>query len=123
MKKVLSIDPDAMTVTVEACVVWEKLDKELAKHGLTLQLYPSSYPSATVGGWLAQGGAGIGSFEFGWFHDNLVSARVVLPNGEVRDFNGSVAPTPANFKSWHSLLLTRRFLYGPYYSLTHVWQK
>jgi len=89
MKRILTIDPDNMTVTVEAGVVWEKLDKELAKQGLTLRLYPSSYPSSTVGGWLAQGGAGIGSFEFGWFRDNLVSARVVLPNGEVREFGSS----------------------------------
>jgi FAD/FMN-containing dehydrogenase len=89
MKKVLSIDPDNMTVTTEAGVVWEKLDKELAKQGLTLRLYPSSYPSSTVGGWLAQGGAGIGSYEFGWFSDNLVSARVILPDGEVREFSGS----------------------------------
>ncbi len=35
---------------------------------------------------MAQGGAGIGSYEAGWFRDNVVSARVVLPNGEVREF-------------------------------------
>ncbi len=67
MNKVVRIDPDARTATVQAGVVWEKLDRELAKHGLTLRLYPSSYPSSTVGGWLAQGGAGIGSYEAGWF--------------------------------------------------------
>jgi Fe-S oxidoreductase len=52
-------------------------------------LYPTSYPAATVGGWLAQGGTGIGSYEAGWFRDNVVSARVVIPAGEVRDFSGS----------------------------------
>ena len=41
-----------------------------------------------MGGWLAQGGAGIGSYEAGWFRDNVVSARVVLPNGEVKEFKG-----------------------------------
>ena len=60
---------------VEPGVVWEVLDKALMKQGMTLRLYPSSYPSATVGGWLAQGGAGIGSLESGWFRDNVVSAR------------------------------------------------
>ena len=88
MRAIKHIDADKGTVTAEAGVVWEKLDKELAKHGLTLKLYPSSYPSATVGGWLAQGGAGIGSFEAGWFRDNVVSARVVLPHGEAREFSG-----------------------------------
>jgi FAD/FMN-containing dehydrogenase len=88
MNKVIKIDPNAQTVSAQAGVVWERLDRELAKQGLTLRLYPSSYPSSTVGGWLAQGGAGIGSYEAGWFRDNVVSARVVLPSGEVREFSG-----------------------------------
>ena len=74
MSRILHIDPEAQTATVESGVVWEKLDHELAKQGLTLRLYPTSYPSSTVGGWLAQGGAGIGSYEAGWFREN-VSAR------------------------------------------------
>jgi FAD/FMN-containing dehydrogenase len=88
MKRIVNIDGNAMTATVQAGVVWEKLDRDLGKQGLTLRLYPTSYPSATVGGWLAQGGTGIGSFESGWFSDNVVNARVVLPGGEVREFNG-----------------------------------
>ena len=88
MNHVLDIDKAAMTATVQAGVVWEKLEKELKKKGLTLRLYPTSYPSATVGGWLAQGGAGIGSYKFGWFFDNVVSARVVLPDGDIRRFTG-----------------------------------
>jgi Fe-S oxidoreductase/FAD/FMN-containing dehydrogenase len=88
MKSIKEINAEALTVTVQAGMVWERLDKELMKQGLTLRLYPSSYPSATVGGWLAQGGAGIGSFESGWFKDNVVSARVVLPSAEVREFRG-----------------------------------
>jgi Fe-S oxidoreductase/FAD/FMN-containing dehydrogenase len=88
LKKIKSIGSSALTATVQAGVVFERLDKELQKKGLTLRLYPSSYPSATVGGWLAQGGAGIGSFESGWFRDNVVGARVVMPDGNIRDFKG-----------------------------------
>jgi len=88
MKDVIYIDPDEMIATVQPGMVWEKLDKELEKHGLTLRLYPSSYPAASVGGWLAQGGSGIGSFEYGWFKENVISARVVLPDGQVRVFSG-----------------------------------
>ncbi|MGO8990877.1 MAG: FAD-binding and (Fe-S)-binding domain-containing protein [bacterium] len=89
MNKIIRIDPEALTASVESGVVWEKLDQELERYGLTLRLYPSSYPSSTVGGWLAQGGAGIGSYEAGWFRDNVVSARVVLPDGEVMDLKGA----------------------------------
>ncbi len=49
-------------------------------------MYPTSYPPSSAGGWLAQGGAGISSYEYGWFSDNVTSARVVLPNGEVKEF-------------------------------------
>jgi FAD/FMN-containing dehydrogenase len=84
LAKVLAVDAAAETVTVEPGITWEKLDKALAAKGLTLRLYPTSYPSSSVGGWLAQGGAGIGSYEYGWFAENVVSARVVAPEGGVR---------------------------------------
>jgi Fe-S oxidoreductase/FAD/FMN-containing dehydrogenase len=86
--KVISVDAEAGTVRVQAGAIWEQVDREIAKHGLTLRLYPSSYPSSSVAGWLAQGGSGFGSYEFGTFKENVVAARVVLPNGEIREFRG-----------------------------------
>jgi Fe-S oxidoreductase/FAD/FMN-containing dehydrogenase len=88
MNKVVEIDPEAMTATVEPGVVWEKLEKALNQQGLALRTYPSSAPSSTVAGWLAQGGVGFGAFEWGTFHQNVVSCRVVLPGGEVRELSG-----------------------------------
>ncbi len=88
MKDMLAVDAEENTVTVQPGITWEQLDSRIQKQDLTLRLYPSSYPASTVGGWLAQGGAGIGSYEFGYFRDNVVSARVVLPTGEVREFSG-----------------------------------
>ena len=85
---VLDVDGEAMTATVQAGAVWERLEERLARAGLAARLYPTSYPASTVGGWLAQGGAGIGSYEAGWFRDNVVSARVVLADGTVREFAG-----------------------------------
>ena len=89
MNKVLAVDAAALTVTVQPGVVWEKLDKELRKQGLALRTYPSSAPSSTVGGWLAQGGVGFGAYEYGAFRDSVVSCRAVLPSGEVRTFSGA----------------------------------
>ena len=88
MKNVLSVDKNNLTVTVEPGITWEKLEDALKPHDLALRLYPTSAPSSTVGGWLAQGGAGIGSYRYGFFAENVVSARVVLPTGEVREFSG-----------------------------------
>lgn len=86
MRRIVSLDKENQTVTVQAGITWEQLDKELKKEGLTLRLYPTSYPSSTAGGWLAQGGAGIGSYEFGYYRESVVSARVVLPSGEIKTF-------------------------------------
>jgi len=88
MKNVLSVDKENLTVTVESGITWEKLEDALKPHGLALRLYPTSAPSSTVGGWLAQGGAGIGSYRYGCFPENVIKARVVLPTGEVREFSG-----------------------------------
>ncbi len=88
LKNIVSIDKKNLTVTVEAGITWEKLDEKLKKEGLTLRLYPTSYPSSTAGGWLAQGGAGIGSYQYGYYADNVISARVVLPSGEIKEFSG-----------------------------------
>ncbi len=88
MNKILEIDEEQKIVRVQPGVVWKNLDEELKKRGLTLRLYPTSYPSSTVGGWLAQGGAGIGSYEYGWFKENVVSAKVLLPTGELKEFSG-----------------------------------
>ncbi len=86
MNKIININKQNNTVTVQPGIIWEKLDKELKKHGLALRLYPSSYPGSTVGGWFAQGGAGIGSYEFGFFKENVESIKIVLPNGNVEKF-------------------------------------
>jgi Fe-S oxidoreductase/FAD/FMN-containing dehydrogenase len=86
LTEVLEIRKDR--VTVQAGISWKKLDERLAGEQLTLCLYPSSYPSSTVGGWLAQGGAGFGSWKHGWFAENVLSARAVLGDGSVRDFRG-----------------------------------
>jgi Fe-S oxidoreductase/FAD/FMN-containing dehydrogenase len=88
MMRVLKVDTDELVVTTHPSAIWEQIDREIKKQGLTLRLYPSSYPSSSVAGWLAQGGSGFGSFEYGQFKDNVVSARVVLPTGEAREFRG-----------------------------------
>jgi Fe-S oxidoreductase/FAD/FMN-containing dehydrogenase len=88
MSDVVSVDTDKLEAIVQPGITWERLDRALWSKGLTLRLYPSSYPSSTVGGWLAQGGAGFGSYQYGYLRDNVTSARAVLPDGTVRAFEG-----------------------------------
>jgi FAD/FMN-containing dehydrogenase len=67
---------------------WLKLDEELRLRDMGLAVYPTSAPRATVGGWLATDGLGVGSFEFGRLRENVLSASVVLPGGERREVPG-----------------------------------
>ncbi|MBN2848148.1 MAG: FAD-binding oxidoreductase [Coriobacteriia bacterium] len=89
MGRILEIDAGGKTVRVEGGALWERLQKKLNEQGLDLRLYPSSLPSSTVAGWLAQGGAGFGSYEHGLFKESVIAARVVLPDGSVREFDGA----------------------------------
>lgn len=89
LNKVLSVDEKNLLVTVNAGVIWNQLNKILAKKGLTTQTMPSSAMAATVGGWLAQNGVGYGSYEYGWSQNTMQSAKIVLPNGKMKEFSGS----------------------------------
>lgn len=93
MGEILEIDAEAKTVRVQGGTLWEPLQKKLNAQGLDLRLYPSSLPSSTVAGWLAQGGAGFGSYEYGFFKDSVLSARVILPDGSIREFTGEELET------------------------------
>ncbi|GAV21813.1 FAD-binding and (Fe-S)-binding domain-containing protein [Carboxydothermus pertinax] len=88
MKKIISLDPEKQTVTVEPGLVWQELDEYLNRYGYTLRLYPTSYPGSTVGGWVAQGGTGIGSYMFGSFLENIVAVKAILGDGTEKTFAG-----------------------------------
>jgi Fe-S oxidoreductase/FAD/FMN-containing dehydrogenase len=92
LKGIVWADTQDLAVTVRAGTVWKDLEEALAVYGLALRLYPTSAPGSTVGGWLAQGGAGIGSHAYGWFADNVIAARVVTSTGEVRHVAGEELP-------------------------------
>ena len=72
----------------EPGATWLELEEALRPTGRGLAIYPTSAPRATVGGWLAQDGLGVGSFEHGWLSENVVSASVVMVGGELREARG-----------------------------------
>jgi FAD/FMN-containing dehydrogenase len=75
-------------VEAEPGASWLQLDDLLGTRGWGLAVYPTSAPRATVGGWLAMDGLGVGSFEYGWLSENVLSARVVLPGGDLAEVSG-----------------------------------
>jgi FAD/FMN-containing dehydrogenase len=75
-------------VRAEPGAPWLELENNLSTHGWGLAVYPTSAPRATVGGWLATDGLGVGSFEYGRLGENVLSADVVLVGGEQRTLRG-----------------------------------
>ncbi|MFW9905995.1 MAG: FAD-binding oxidoreductase [Candidatus Thorarchaeota archaeon] len=82
---IISIDKENSIVEVECGITWENLRNHLESQNLTLMSYPSSGPSSTVGGWVAQGGYGVGSAKFGSVGQSVVSTTVLDSKGE--EFN------------------------------------
>lgn len=79
---------DEPWVEVEPGATLLGLENNLEARGAGLAVYPTSAPRATVGGWLAMDGLGVGSFEYGWLSENVLVADVVLAGGERREVRG-----------------------------------
>ncbi len=58
------------------------LGNRLREKGMGPTVYPTSAPRSTIGGWLAENGLGVGSYEYGWLLENVLSVEVVLAGGK-----------------------------------------
>jgi glycolate oxidase len=76
-------------VEVEPGVTWWILEQQLRERGMGPRVYPTSAPRSTVGGWLAENGIGVGSYEYGWLLQNVLSVEAVLAGGERSIIEGS----------------------------------
>src|SRR5215212_774469 len=75
-------EPEEGWVEVEPGVTWVVLGDRLREKGMGPRVYPTSAPRSTVGGWLAENGVGVGSYEYGWLLENVLSVEIVLAGGE-----------------------------------------
>ena len=91
MDRILNVDESKLIVDVEPGVIWNNLSHELLKKGMDNKIYPTSAPSSTVAGWLAQGGQGIGSLKYGSIRDVVEEVDVVGLDGNVNTYKGDDA--------------------------------
>jgi FAD/FMN-containing dehydrogenase len=82
MDAILDVDQQHQLVRVQPGVVWQNLIDHLRPFHLMPLVYPSSGAVSTVGGFVAQGGAGVGSYEFGWVEQTVETLRLIDAEGE-----------------------------------------
>jgi len=92
MNRIVELNREKETIKVQAGVKWSEIEDFLETENLSLRVYPSSFFS-TVGGWIATGGYGIGSYRFGHLKYQIESIEVMFPSGEVK----SIPPEEEEF--------------------------
>ncbi len=83
LNRILSIEPEEMTATLEAGVTLEALQQAAAQHGLTTGIDLGSRGSATIGGMVSTNAGGILAFRNGVMRHQVLGLEAVLPSGEI----------------------------------------
>jgi FAD/FMN-containing dehydrogenase len=81
MGRVLAVDPDAATATVQPGVVQEDLQRAAAPHGLRFGPDPSSSSRCTIGGMIGNNACGTRALGYGRTSDNLLGLRAITGSG------------------------------------------
>src|SRR5687767_6090475 len=94
MRQILRIDPENRLAVVQPGVVNLHVSHAAAAYGLYYVPDPSSQPSCTIGGNIAESAGGIHCLKYGTTTDHVLGCRVVLAGGEVVDLGGAGVEAP-----------------------------
>ncbi len=89
MRKILKIDPANRIAVVQPGVVNSHVSRAVAHLGLHYVPDPSSQPTCTIGGNIAENAGGIHCLKYGTTTDHVLGVRVVLAGGEIVDLGGA----------------------------------
>ena len=91
MKRLLAVDEESMTATLQPGLRGPEAEALLAERGLTLGHYPQSYEHASIGGFAATRSSGQSSAGYGRFDAMVVGLTVATPTGSL-----DLGSSPAN---------------------------
>ena len=86
LRRVLEVDDEARTATVEPGVVLDRLNRRLAPTGLFFPVDVATANRATLGGMAGNNSGGARSLRYGIMADNVLEVEATLPDGRVAVF-------------------------------------
>jgi glycolate oxidase len=91
MDKLIEVDLDNMTITVEAGMVTNDLAHLVAEHGLFFAGYPMSVETCQIGGNIAENAGGGKAVKYGVTGRYVLGLELVTPTGDVVWLGGKLA--------------------------------
>lgn len=89
LNKILSLDVDNRTCTVQPGIVLDELNRQLKPHGLWFPVDVSTASRATIGGMAGNNSCGGRSLRYGTMRDNVIAIDAILATGETQHFDNS----------------------------------
>jgi FAD/FMN-containing dehydrogenase/Fe-S oxidoreductase len=86
LRRILHIDAEHRTATVEPGIVLGHLNAALAKHGLFFPVDPSTHARCTIGGMAGNNSCGAKSIRYGLMADNVSAIDAILADGSRHRF-------------------------------------
>ena len=93
MRKILKVDEANRIAVVQPGVVNAQVSRAVAHLGLHYVPDPSSQPTCTIGGNIAENAGGIHCLKYGTTTDHVLGLKVVLAGGEVVELGGGGTET------------------------------
>ncbi|MBU7033012.1 MAG: FAD-binding oxidoreductase, partial [Theionarchaea archaeon] len=94
MNSIDEINPRRYAVRVQPGCGIRIINERLKPHGLTLPVIPWSAPGASIGGFVATNGVGLGSYKYGRIKHQVLDLTVITGGGEELSLGSATEYTP-----------------------------
>ncbi|WP_019241730.1 MULTISPECIES: glycolate oxidase subunit GlcD [Bacillus] len=97
MNKILEVDEENLTITVQPGIITQTLIDEVENRGLFYPPDPSSMKISTIGGNINENSGGLRGLKYGVTRDYVLGLEFVLANGDVVRTGGKLAKDVAGY--------------------------